>query len=191
MSDAEYIEFDPEDVKVFMRYGFIKKKATVWKGSITYNKKKYIVVQKEKFKSYKSTQVYISEYDGKLLIFEYKEDGIFLGEAFCQGPSVKPQNIKAKTCIKLSEIDLIIEFLKDKNMSVNMDNLILRFQKGLTLKSVKKIYEKNKDRYHQYTTRLVNPKDKEIARFNAFMMDCDRYQRKDSIAPYANLQEGE
>ncbi|MDM8537530.1 hypothetical protein QUF70_12295, partial [Desulfobacterales bacterium HSG17] len=77
-----------------------------------------------------------------------------------------------------------------KNMSVNMDNLILRFQKGLTLKAVREIYEKNKDRYEQYTIRLVNPKDKEIARFNAFMMDCDRYQRNDSIAPYANLQDG-
>jgi hypothetical protein len=41
----------------------------------------------------------------------------------------------------------------------------------------KQIYDQNRRKYHQYN-RLPESKNK-IARFNAFIIDCQRYQRKD------------
>ena len=81
LAAVETISFSPEHVKELIKYGFEKIKATVSvQGTLTYRKQKYIVVVgAEKFSRHQSTKVYISHVDGKLLIFEYKKDGIFLG----------------------------------------------------------------------------------------------------------------
>ena len=50
---------------------------------------------------------------------------------------------ECKNKIKLSEIDKIINFLKNKEMVINMNKLISRYQKGLTFDTARKIYEKS------------------------------------------------
>ena len=178
MQTVPTIAFEAEHVLEFMKYGFVKKNATVSKkGHITLNNQTYVVVQKEKFSRQTSTAVVVSEYDGKLLIFENKPDGIYLAEALCQGPSKKPKFNPNKDRIPSSEIDRIIFFLQEKRMSVHNKTLIKCYRQGLSFKMVTQIYDQNRRKYHQYD-RLPKPK-KEIARFNAFIMDCHRYQRKD------------
>jgi len=187
MQTVPTIEFEAKHVQGFMKYGFVKKKATVSKkGHITFNNQTYVVVEKEKFSRQTSTKVVVSEYDAKLLIFENEADGIYLADALCQGPSKKPKFNKNKDRIKLSEIDRIIFFLQEKNMSVHIKTLIKCYRKGLSFKMAKQIYDKNRSKYHQYN-RLPESK-KQIARFNAFIIDCQRYQRKDHNTAYAQLQ---
>jgi hypothetical protein len=181
------IAFKAQHVQDFIKYGFVKKKATVSKkGHITFNNQSYVVVEKEKFSRQSSTKVVVSEYDGKLLIFENKPDGIYLADALCQGPSEKPKFNQNKNRIKASEIDRIIFFLQEKNMSVHIKTLIKCYRQGLSFKMAKQIYDKNRRKYHQYN-RLPESK-KQMARFNAFIMDCQRYQRKDQNTIYAQPQ---
>ena len=178
MQTVPTIAFQAQHVQDFMKYGFVKKKATVSKkGHITFNNQTYVVVEKDKFSRQTSTKVVVSEYDGKLLIFENEADGIYLADALCQGPSEKPKFNQNKDRIKSSEIDRIIFFLQEKNMSVHIKTLIKCYRKGLSFKMAKQIYDQNRRKYHQYN-RLPESK-KEIARFNAFLIDCQRYQRKD------------
>jgi hypothetical protein len=191
LSGAQTIEFDPEHLEGFMRYGFDKLRATVSKeGTITYNKQKYYVaLGAEKFSNQHSTKVYVSDYNGKLLIFQYKDDGLFLGEALCQGPSEKPIFVEKNTTkpLKANEVEQIAAFLEDKGMTVNTAALVARYRKGLSLKTAKHLYHTNKTRYDQYTLRLQNlPEKVGIALFNAFLVDCQRYQRQDHVAPYAS-----
>lgn len=188
MHTVPTIEFEAVHVEDFMKYGFVKKKATVSKkGHITFNNQTYVVVENEKFSRQTSTKVVVSEYDAKLLIFENEQDGIYLAEALCQGPSEKPKFNKTKARIKSSEIDRIIFFLQAKNMSIHMKTLIKCYRQGLSFTMAKQIYDKNRSKYHQYN-RLPESK-KEIARFNAFIIDCQRYQRKDHNTVYAQLPE--
>ena len=181
------IAFKAQHVHNFIKYGFVKKKTTVSKKAhITFNNQSYVVVEKEKFSRQSSTKVVVSQYDAKLLIFENKPDGIYLADALCQGPSKKPKFNQNKDRIKLSEIDRIIFFLQEKNMSVHIKTLIKCYRQGLTFKMAKQIYDKNRRKYHQYN-RLPESK-KQMARFNAFIMDCQRYQRKDQNTIYAQPQ---
>ena len=176
MQTVPTITFQAQHVQDFMKYGFVKKNASVSKnGHITFNKQTYVVVEKEKFSRRTSTKVVVSEYDDKLLIFENQPDGIYLAEALCQGPSEKPKFNPNKDRFKSSEIDRIIFLLQENNMSVQIKTLIQCYRKGLTFKMAKQIYDQNHSKYHQYN-RLPESK-KAIARFNAFIMDCQRYQR--------------
>ena len=99
LSEQQTMEFDPDHIDGFIRYGFDKRKATVsTQKTITYDKRKYtVVVGAEKFSSYKSTPVQVSGCNNKLYIFEYKKDGVFLGEALCQQPSQKPKTVVEKS----------------------------------------------------------------------------------------------
>ena len=187
MQSVSTIEFEAQHVQDFMKYGFVKKKATVSKkGHITFKNQTYVVVEKEKFSRQTSTKVVVSEYDGKLLIFENKPDGIYLADALCQGPSKKPKFNPNKDRIKLSEIDRIIFFLQEKKMAVHIKTLIKCYRKGLSFTMAKQVYDQNRRKYHQYN-RLPESK-KQIARFNAFIMDCQRYQCQDHHTVYAQLQ---
>jgi hypothetical protein len=173
-----------------MGYGFDKKKASVSKDrTITYDKQTWYVAKGvEKFSRQKSTKVYISDVNGKLLIFEYRNDGILLGEAMRQGPSEKPQ-FKAEQSSKrlqINEVEQIGVFLEDRGMAVNMATLIARHRQGLSLAMAKQIYQKNQERYDIYGVRLKHAPEKlAAALFSAFVMDYDRLQRKDHVAPYA------
>ena len=190
VSGKKTIVFDPADVEGFMKYGFDKKKATVSKDrTITYNKQTWYVAKgAEKFSRQHSTKVYVSDVNGKLLIFEHRNDGILLGEALCQGPSKKPQ-FKAEQASKrlqINEVEQIGVFLEERGMAVNMATLIARHRQGLSLAMAKQIYQNNQARYDIYGVRLKHEPEKlAAALFNAFVMDYDRANRQDHVAPYA------
>jgi hypothetical protein len=184
------IFFDPADVEGFMKYGFDKKKATVSKDhTITYDKQTYYVASgAEKFSRRHSTKVYVSDVNGKLLIFEHRKDGILLGEALSQGPSKKPEFKihQALKRIQINEVEQIGAFLESKGMVVNTAHLIAKHRQGLTLSMAKEIYKKNQARYETYGVRLKHAPDKlAAALFSAFLMDYDRERRQDHVAPYA------
>ena len=190
VSGEKTIVFEPADVEGFMTYGFDKKKATVSKErTITYQNQTYYVASgAEKFSRQHSTKVFVSDVNGKLFIFEYRQDGILLGEALCQGPSKKPQ-FKAGQALKrlqVNEVEQIGAFLEARAMAVNMATLIAKHRQGLTLAMAKQIYQKNQARYDTYSLRLKNAPEKlAVALFNAFLMDYDRRKRQDHVAPYA------
>jgi hypothetical protein len=188
LSNQQTMEFDPDHMDAFIRYGFDKRKATVsTQKTITYDKHKYIVVVgAEKFSSYKSTTVQVSRCNNKLYIFEHKKDGIFLGEALCQQPSQKPKSVieKSEKRLKQNEVEQIAAYLQNKQMSVDINTLISCYQNGLTFNIAKAIFEKNTARYDQLGAKLQQPGRSGFVRFNAFLIDYKRYQRKQLALAY-------
>jgi len=190
LSAEKTIRFDPAHVQGFMKYGFDKKKATVTKDrTITYNNQKYYVaLGAEKFSRQHGTEVYISDVNGKLLIFEHKDDGILIGEALCQRSSKQPK-FKASLALKrlqLNELEQIAAFLEAKGMVVDTASLIAKHRQGLTLAMAKQIYQSNQARYDAYGVKLKHAPEKlAVALFNAFLIDYDRQKRRDHVAPYA------
>jgi hypothetical protein len=188
LSGKETMEFNRDHMDSFMRYGFDKKKATVsTQKTITYDKQKYtVVVGAEKFSSYKSTTVKVSHYNNKLYIFEPKKDGVFLGEALCQGPSQKPESAikKAEKRLKKNEVEQIVGYLESREMSVDMNTLISCYQNGLTFNIAKEIFEENIVRYETLGAKLQDPKRVGFVRFNAFLIDYKRYHQKELSLSY-------
>jgi len=188
LSDMETMQFDPIHIEAFMKYGFIKKKATVSaQKTITHDKQKYTVVEgTENFGLHKSTTVKVSHYNNKLYIFENKNDGVFLGEALCQKRSEKPESVtkKAKKRLKQNEVEQITGYLESKEMSVDINALIFCYQNGLTFDIAKIIFEKNTTRYELLAAKLQDPSRSGFAMFNAFLIDYNRYQRKSELPIY-------
>jgi len=180
LADVQTIAFSPEHVKDLIKYGFEKIKATVSvQGTLTFRKQKYIVVVgAEKFSRHQSTKVYISHVDDKLLLFEYKKDGIFLGEAICQKPFERPAGSETPK-VKENEVELIRRFLEESGMVVDTVSLIQLHRQGLSLTMAKTVYEHNRARYSSYLRKLRQPRQiTGTALFNAFMLDCVKCQRK-------------
>lgn len=190
-SKNKLLTFVPDDVRHFMKYGFDKIKATVSKkGVITFNNQTYIVaVGAENFSRHKSTKVYISDLSDKLFIFEYKEDGILLGEALCRKPfNNKPA--KQQPTLESNEVELIMAYLEEQKIVVDRALLIKIHHQGLTLGVAKSIYTHNKDRYISYSSKLRQPeKITGKALFNAFMLDCERQLLNNRIVYYAACSE--
>lgn len=177
---AQTIWFSPEDVNDLIKYGFEKIKATVSADrTLTFRKQKYVVVEgAEKFSRHQSTKVCVSHVDDKLLIFEQKKDGVFLGEAICQKPFEKPDRSRLPN-LKENEVELICHFLEENGMVVDRGSLIERHRQGLSLAMAKTIYERNKARYESYLRKLRQPpRITGCALFNAFILDCTKHQRK-------------
>jgi hypothetical protein len=182
LADQQTIQFDPDHFDDFIRYGFDKRKATVsTQKTITYDKRKYtVVVGAEKFSSYKSTPVLVSYHNNKLYIFERKNDGVFLGEALCQQPSQKPKSVikKSQKRLKQNQVEQIAAYLQNRQMSVDINSLICCYQSGLTFNIAKTVFENNTKRYDQLGARLLQPERAGFVRFNAFVIDYQRYQQK-------------
>jgi hypothetical protein len=174
------MSFSPEHVKELIQYGFEKVKATVSvKGLITFRNRKYVVVVgADKFSRSQSTTVYVSHVDDKLLIFEHQKDGVLLGEAIGQQPYEKPTGSDVPK-LKENEVELICRFLTEKSMVVDRLWLIERHRRGLSLAMAKTVYQRNEERYDGYLRKLKQPIDiTGAALFNAFMLDCEKHQRK-------------
>jgi len=186
LSDQETLEFDPEHVESFIRYGFDKRKAVVSTDkTITFDKQKYTVVMgAEKFSSHKSTQVRISRCGNKLYIFEHKQDGIILGEALCQPPCEKPKSVveKSEKRLKQNQVEQIGAYLQRKQMSVDINSLIACYQNGLSFNIAKTVFENNTKRYDQLVAKLHEPDRAGFVRFNAFVIDYYRHRRR-QLAP--------
>jgi len=177
-------------VKEFAKYGFRRIKATVSnRRTITFgNRKYYVAAGAENFSKHKSTKVFISCFADKLFIFEYKDDGLLLGEALCQKPFEKPVYPEHK--IESNEVELIAKFLEQQGMVIERVSLIEKKNNGLTFVVAKEIYKRNKRRYRNFLIKLNQPPDKiGTAMFNAFLLDCERQQRKTCVAPYASFGE--
>jgi hypothetical protein len=189
LSKSEKFTFVAQDVRHFIKYGFDKIKATVSKkGTITFNNQTYhVVVGMENFSRHKSTKVYISNLSDKLFIFEYKQDGILLGEALCRQPFDKP----AKQPVhEANEVELITAYLEQQKMVVDRLLLIKIHHQGLTCDVAKSIYTHNKERYQAYAIKLRQPeKITGRAIFNAFVLDCQKQLAKSPIIDYAPLLE--
>ena len=180
MSKVPTIKFNPKIINNFMRYGFDKTKAKITKGKkIRYNNQDYFVINSiYKFSTQVSTQVKISEVNDKLLIFEDKEDGIFLGEALPTQRKAKSQSELSCTnkSIEANEIEQISRYLESKGMAINSMTLIEKHNKGLTLENVIKIYEINSETYNKLAEIIKDKSKIGFALFNAFIIDCGRYQ---------------
>ena len=182
LADRQTMQFDPDHIDDFIRYGFDKRKATVsTQKTITYDKRKYtVVVGAEKFSSYKSTPVLVSHHNNKLYIFEHKKDGVFLGEALSQQPSQKPKSVveKSQKRLKQNELEQIAAYLQNRQMSVDINSLICCYQSGLTFNIATTVFENNTKRYDQLCAKLQQPERAGFVRFNAFVIDFQRYQQK-------------
>jgi len=193
LADQQTMEFDPDHIDDFIRYGFDKRKATVsTQKTITYDKRKYtVVVGAEKFSSYKSTPVHVSHHNNKLYIFEQKKDGVFLGEALCQQPSEKPKSVvqKSEKRMKQNEVEHIAAYLEARQMSVDMKSLIACYRNGLTFNIAKTVFENNTKRYDRLVAKLHEPDRAGFVRFNAFAIDYNRYQRN-QLAPATDKARG-
>ena len=182
--------FRPDDVKNFVKYGYQKIKATVSKKrTITFNKRTYYVATgADNFSRHKSTTVYISDLQDKLLIFEFREDGILLGEALCRKPFEKPVH----SPVEANPVESMIGWLESKNMTVDRVSLIEIHHQGVTLEVAKSIYEQNQARYDAYASKLKQPRQvigKAI--FNAFILDCHRHLSRKDAAYYVTHKEVE
>jgi len=184
------LSFSPDDVTTFMKYGFDKIKATVSKkGTITFNNQTYYVaVGTENFSRHKSTKVHISDLGEKLFVFEYKNDGILLGEALCRKPFEKP--VERQPDLNANPVEEMSLYLASQKMVVDTVSLIELHHQGLKPDIVKTVYEQNRDRYIAFADKLKQPqKITAKALFNAFISDCRRYLARQSVVDYARYQE--
>jgi len=191
LAKADTLVFSSADVKEFAKYGFRRIKATVSdRGTITFGNRKYYVAEGvENFSRHKGTLVYVSHYEDKLFIFEYKDDGLLLGEALAQKPFDRPVYLPDNK-IEASEVERIETFLEQQGMVVERRPLIEKKKNGLTLDVAKEVYNRNRRRYRRFLLKLNQPpKMKGTAMFNAFLLDCERLQRNKHVAPYASCGE--
>jgi len=181
------LTFSPGQVKEYMKYGFKKIKATVSKKkTIRFsNQDYYVTLGVELFSSHKSTPVQISQYNDKLFIFEPKDNGVLWGEALAKKPFEKP--LRSSTLPEANELDQIIIFLEQHSMVIDRPLLIQTHHQGLCLTTAKQIFKNNQQRYIAYAKKMRQPDNmKGLALFNAFILDCQNYQRKTHVAPYAS-----
>jgi len=192
LSQEKLIYFTSAQVKEFIKYGYDKKKAVVTKEKkIRFdNQEYYVAVGAGNFSRNKSTTVYISCLDDKLLIFEFKEDGLLIGEALCQKSSSESCDKKSTFAVEANEVELITQFLTQQGMEIDQILLIEKHHEGLTLNTTKEIYKNNKNKYKAYLQQLHNPAEiKGIVLFNAFLVDCERHQRKAAkVATFAHYE---
>lgn len=189
LSKNEQLTFVAEDVRHFMKYGFDKIKATVSKkGDITFNNRIYhVAVGMENYSRHKSTKVYISQFADKLFLFEYKKDGILLGEALCKKPFDKPAKHPS---FEPNEVELISAYLEKQKMVVDRQRLITIHLRGLSFDGAQCIYTRNKKRYESYAIKLRQPDTiTGKALFNAFVLDCERQLPQNPVIDYAAFRE--
>ncbi len=186
-NQTDTLNFTPEQVQEYMKYGYRKIKATVSPNrTIRHDKRDYYVTSgADGFSRHKSTSVKISRYRNKLFIFEPSEDGILLGEAIAKKPFDSPPS-SAPTPVP-DELDTIIALLEKHNMAVDRPVLIEVYHKGLTLSRAEQVLHHNQSRYADYMKKMNQPEErKNQALFNAFMLDCQKSLNTNQVATYAS-----
>lgn len=185
---TDTLNFTPDQVREYMKYGYKKIKATVSKNrTIRHDNRDYYVTSgADKFSKHKSTPVKISRYKDKLFIFERSEDGILLGEAIAKKPFDRPPEPEPSP-VPPDELDTIIALLEKHNMAVDRPVLIEVYHKGLTLARAEQVLEHNQSRYADYMKKMNQPDErKNQALFNAFMLDCQKSLNTNHVATYAS-----
>ena len=187
-NQTDTLNFTPDQVQEYMKYGYRKIKATVSKNrTIRHDNRDYYVTSgADRFSKHKSTPVKISRYKDKLFIFEQGEEGILLGEAIAKKPFNKPPT-PAPAPVPPDELDTIIVLLEKHNMAVDRPVLIEMYHKGLTLARAEKVLYHNQSRYADYMKKINQPDErKNQALFNAFMLDCQKSINTNHVATYAS-----
>ncbi len=186
-NQTDTLNFTPEQVQEYMKYGYRKIKATVSPNrTIRHGKRDYYVTSgADRFSRHKSTPVKISRYRDKLFIFELSEDGILLGEAIAKKPFDSPPS-SAPAPVP-DELDTIIALLEKHNMAVDRPILIEVYHKGLTLSRAEQVLHHNQSRYADYMKKMNQPEErKNQALFNAFMLDCQKSLNTNQVVTYAS-----
>lgn len=187
-NQTDTLNFTPDQVHEYMKYGYRKIKATVSKNrTIRHDNRDYYVTSgADRFSRHKSTPVKISRYKDKLFIFGQDEDGILLGEAIAKKPFDKPL-AQAPTPVPPDELDTIIALLEKHNMVVDRPALIEIYHKGLTLARAEQVLHHNQSRYADYMKKMNQPDSrKNQALFNAFMLDCQKSLNTNHVVTYAS-----
>lgn len=191
ISQHPTFSFSAGKVKDLMKYGFEKIKATVTtQRTIHVDKQTFYVTEGvEQFSRHKSREVKISRVNNKLLIFENKADGVFLGEAVGRKKYESPA-LPEKLAITKNEVEQITDFLEQKSMLIDHGLLVNARTKGLTLDMAKAIYHRHHERYERYA-KTINHTGSVIGKalFNAFLVDYERHQQNIHVAPYATCKE--
>jgi len=187
-NQVDTLNFTPDQVQGYMKYGYSKTKATVSKNrTIRHDKRDYYMTSgADRFSKHKSTPVKISKYKDKLFIFEQGEDGILLGEAIAKKPFDRPQ-VPAPAPVPPDELDTIIALLEKHDIAVDRPTLIEIYHKGLTLIRAEQVLYHNQSRYADYMKKMNQPDDrKNKALFNAFILDCQKSINTNHVATYAS-----
>jgi hypothetical protein len=187
-NQADTLNFAPDQVQEYVKYGYRKIKATVSKNrTIRHDNRDYYVTSgADRFSKHKSTPVQISRYKDKLFIFERGEDGMLLGEALARKPFDKPPEPEL-TIVQPDELDTIIILLEKHNMVVDRPALIEIYHKGLTLARAEQVLQHNQSRYTDYIKKMNQPQTrKNQALFNAFILDCQKSINTNHVATYAS-----
>lgn len=187
-NQADTLNFAPDQVQEYVKYGYRKIKATVSKDrTIRHDNRDYYVTSgADRFSKHKSTPVQISRYKDKLFIFEQGEDGMLLGEALARKPFDKPPEPESAP-VQPDELDTIIILLEKHNMAVDRPALIEIYHKGLTLARAEQVLQHNQSRYTDYIKKMNQPQTrKNQALFNAFILDCQKSINTNHVATYAS-----
>jgi hypothetical protein len=187
-NQADTLNFAPDQVQEYVKYGYRKIKATVSKNrTIRHDNRDYYVTSgADRFSKHKSTPVQISRYKDKLFIFERGEDGMLLGEALARKPFDKPPEPES-AIVQPDELDTIIILLEKHNMVVDRPALIEIYHKGLTLARAEQVLQHNQSRYTDYIKKMNQPQTrKNQALFNAFILDCQKSINTNHVATYAS-----
>jgi hypothetical protein len=185
---ADTLTFSPGRVREYMKYGFNKIKATVSKKrTIRHsNQDYYLTIGADLFSRHKSTPVKISSFRDKLYIFEPGEQGILVAEALACKPFEGPPVIRDINA-QPNEVERMINFLEQHGMIVDRPTLIQTYHRGINLNRAKTIYTQNQQRYDTYMKKIRQPvKQKGMALFNAFILDCHKSMHTGNVAPYAS-----
>lgn len=183
----DLLEFTKEQVNGYMKYGFVKVRATVSPQKLIRHKNRIYSVTEGAgvFSSHKSTRVMISSFQDKLFIFEPADNGTLLGEAVPLNPPEKKAPLP-EADIEKNEFEQIVELLESHAMTIDRQVLIDCCQQGLSLERAHGIVEKNNKRYTAYRNKVKQPDPiKGMAVFNAFILDCQAHHQKSHVAPYA------
>ncbi len=184
LDSQQVIHFTEDDTRIFRAYGYEKRGYTIQKnGSLTCAGQSWKVVEgMEKFRGRK-TRVKVSEVDGKLYLFEDKDDGLLIGEAMPVGASVTPKFVerRAERRQQLNEFEMICVHMERNGLAINNDRLMQLYRDdGLTMDATREIIESNKARYSNHQGYIA---------FNLFITDFSKYRQagNDTVKPYARL----
>ncbi|MBF0609469.1 MAG: hypothetical protein HQL61_18200 [Magnetococcales bacterium] len=155
------------DIEEIHRYSYQKEKVSIIKGRIQYKNMRYFVTD-IMFKNMKARATAVNN---KLLLFEDKDDGIYLCDALPLKEYTDMEKTKQRidNKIKKNEMELIIDLFVEYEFTYNNEKLSHLTNEGLTYDIAKDILSKNQIRYAAYNKGFI--------KFNLFITDFITYMK--------------
>ncbi|KJU82515.1 transposase/integrase [Candidatus Magnetobacterium bavaricum] len=156
-----------EDIDEMHRYSYQKEKVSIIKGRIQYKNMRYFVTD-IMFKDMKARATAVND---KLLLFEDKDDGLYICDALPLKEYTNTDKVKQKidNKIKKNETELIIDLFIEYSFTYNTEKLLHLMNEGLTYNIAKDILSKNQIRYLAYNKGFI--------KFNLFITDFITYMK--------------